>query len=450
MRLTWDRGTVVVEGADARGGFAQLPGVMWDSRTRVLRAPGRWRDEIVAELVRRGVRFSDVTRPDTGPPGPWKDPELRPYQTAALAAWEGAKRRGMVVLPTGSGKTRLAMAAMRLAAARSLVLVPTRVLLEQWRKEIAQLHEGPVGVLGDGERVLQPVTVATFESAWRWMPSIGNRFDLLVVDEAHHFGSGARDEALEMATASMRLGLTATMPGTASATNLAELLGPVVFELRISDLTGSFLADFDVVTLSLDLSPAERRDYDAAIRPFTEAVRARSRTSPGFAWKELMHDLSMTDAGRRAVAGYHRARRLLSFANAKRERVGEILARHRGDKTLLFTADNEGAYEIARRHLIMPITCDVDRKERAAALADFRDGRLRALVSSRVLNEGLDVPDAEVAVIVGAAHGEREHVQRIGRVLRPRPGKRAIVYELVLRGTLEVAASKRRRKRVFG
>ena len=98
----------------------------------------------------------------------------------------------------------------------------------------------------------------------------------------------------------------------------------------------------------------------------------------------------------------------------------------------------------------MPITCDIGRKERADALADFRDGNLRALVSARVLNEGLDVPDADVAVVVGAALGEREHVQRLGRVLRPRPGKRATIYELVLRGTMEANAARKRRERVFG
>jgi superfamily II DNA or RNA helicase len=97
----------------------------------------------------------------------------------------------------------------------------------------------------------------------------------------------------------------------------------------------------------------------------------------------------------------------------------------------------------------MPITCDVSRPEREAALDAFRRGELRALVSSRVLNEGVDVPDADVAIVVGAAHGEREHVQRVGRILRPSPGKRAVVYELVAAGTSEVRRSDERRQRLF-
>jgi superfamily II DNA or RNA helicase len=102
----------------------------------------------------------------------------------------------------------------------------------------------------------------------------------------------------------------------------------------------------------------------------------------------------------------------------------------------VFTADNAAAYAIAREHLIMPITCEIGRQERERALQGFREGKLRALVSARVLNEGIDVPEAEVAIIVGSTQGEREHVQRIGRLLRPSPGKRATVYELVGRSRL--------------
>ncbi len=113
---------------------------------------------------------------------------------------------------------------------------------------------------------------------------------------------------------------------------------------------------------------------------------------------------------------------------------------------LVFTADNEAAYAIARAHLIMPLTCDIGRPERDDALERFRRGEIRALVSARVLNEGIDVPDADVAVIVGGAFGEREHVQRVGRLLRPSEDKRAVVYELVTRDTIEVGQARRRRK----
>ncbi len=94
----------------------------------------------------------------------------------------------------------------------------------------------------------------------------------------------------------------------------------------------------------------------------------------------------------------------------------------------------------------MPITCEIKRREREQALDAFRAGELKALVSARVLNEGIDVPDADVAIIVGGTFGQREHVQRVGRLLRPVPGKRAIVYELVTLATSEARQVLERRR----
>ena len=107
-------------------------------------------------------------------------------------------------------------------------------------------------------------------------------------------------------------------------------------------------------------------------------------------------------------------------------------------------ADNQTAYAIAREHLIMPLTCDIGRAERQEALARFQSGALRALVSAQVLNEGIDVPDAEVGIVVAGRLGEREHLQRIGRLLRPGEGKRALVYELVVERSSEARQAQRR------
>jgi len=139
-------------------------------------------------------------------------------------------------------------------------------------------------------------------------------------------------------------------------------------------------------------------------------------------------------------------RRLLGFTQAKQRALNSLLGRHRDSRVLVFTADNETAYAIARAHLVMPLTCDIGRQEREDVLERFRRGDIRTLVSARVLNEGLDVPDADVGVIVGGALGEREHVQRVGRLLRPSAGKRAVVHELVTRNTIEVGQARRRRQ----
>ena len=446
MRLLFDRGTILLRDPPPGLDLGELAGVLWDPRVQAHRAPAHRYQVLKTDLGRRGVPFSDEVRAPAPPLGVWSALELRPYQDAALWAWELAGRRALVVLPTGSGKTRVAIAAIARTGSTALCLVPTRVLLDQWRREISRSYAGPVGCYGDGERELAAVTVATFESAYRHMDKLGNRFDMLVVDEAHHFGCGVRDEALEMSIGHARLGLTATPPREGPARErLTELVGRTAYELAVGDLAGRFLSGFDAVTLHLDLTEAERRQYESWMSLFRAVHTQFRRVTPGGSWQDFARAATRTSEGRSALEAFRRARQLLAFTDAKREAVRVLLRRHRNARVLVFTADNESAYRVAREHLVMPFTCDIGRREREEVLTWFRDGALRALVSARVLNEGVDVPDADVAIVVAGGLGEREHVQRVGRLLRPREGKRALVYELVIRNTIEVRIARRRR-----
>ncbi len=446
MCVEFDRGTLLVRGDVAEAG-AGLPGLAWDPRVREWRAPAFRHAEIVAVLRARGVRVSDaaVGRIEVFP---WRTPALHEHQREALAAWRAANERGVVALPTGAGKTRVALAAAASLGVPTLVLVPTRVLLEQWRRASTPFYPGPIGLWGDGDHHLAGLTIATYEGAWRAMEHAGRLFGLLVVDEAHHFAGGARGEALEMCLAKRRLGLTATPPAGEGLARLAELVGPVVHERTIAQMTGRALARFDTFERRVRLEPDERAIYaheQAIFRDFAARFR---RVSPDAAWADLAAEAARSAEGRRAMLAFRRARAVLSLPRAKLAAVREILAAHPDSRALLFTADNAAAYRLSRTLLVPAITCAIGRDERASFLALFRAGRCRALVSSRVLNEGLDVPDADLAIIVGGTLGGGEHVQRVGRVLRPRPGKRALVYDLVVDGTVERGQARRRQLRL--
>jgi len=446
VRVLFDRGTILLRDVGSGHDLSTIPGVLWDPRVNAYRTPAHRHQSLRRELTRRALPFSDEVRAPQLTMGRWSPIELRPYQEAALWAWELAERRAVVVLPTGSGKTRLALAAMARTGSSALCLVPTRILLAQWVHHLSRAYTGPVGCYGDGAHELAALTVATFESAYRYMDQLGNRFDLLVIDEAHHFGCGLRDEALEMSIAAARLGLTATPPSDlAVAERLVQIIGPTAYELTIGDLAGTFLSGFDIVTLHLDLTAAERQAYERWMTTFRTVHAQFRRVAPGASWEDFARTAGRTVEGRRALDAFRRARKLVTFTEAKREMLGVLLRRHRDTRLLIFTADNESAYAVAREHLVMPFTCDIGRGEREEVLERFREGSLRALVSARVLNEGIDVPDADVAIVVGGALGRREHVQRVGRLLRPREGKRAIVYELVSRRTAEVRLARRRR-----
>ena len=433
--VRFDRGTLEL-GPE----LPRIPGEHWDRRSATRRLPAYRYAEILAQIAASGGVDGDELR--NAWPAQARDTaflELRSYQREALAAWSAFSRRGVVVLPTGAGKTRVAIAAICETGVPAAILCPTRALAAAWVTELARCLGEPIGMVGDGEHRIERVTVMTFESAFRKMDELGKHFGLLVVDEVHHFGSGARMEALEASPAIARLGLTATAPerGSEAAARIEDLVGPVVFEMTYGDLVGTHLAPLEIIRISVRLDDDERETYAAKTRAFGELRRSFFRTYPGADLASLLRALGRSPEGLQALRDHARARELAGFPRAKRALVRTLLERHQEDRTIVFTALAASAYEVATDNLVAVIAAETSVRERQSILERFRAGTLRAIASARVLNEGIDVPEARVAVIVTGTHGEREHVQRIGRVLRPAPGKRALVYELLTAGTAD-------------
>jgi superfamily II DNA or RNA helicase len=194
------------------------------------------------------------------------------------------------------------------------------------------------------------------------------------------------------------------------------------------------------------LTAAERGEYETEIALYRPICRAFFEAAPAASWSEFVEAAGRSDTGRRALAAWRRSRAIVGYASEKRAVVSDLLMKHRGARVLVFAANNSTAYAVAREHLVQPITCEIGAKERARALERFANGELRILVSARVLNEGLDVPAADVAIVVAGSQGSREYIQRVGRVLRPAEGKEAVVYDLVTRGTFEEHRADRHRR----
>jgi superfamily II DNA or RNA helicase len=224
------------------------------------------------------------------------------------------------------------------------------------------------------------------------------------------------------------------------------LVGPEVYRATIEDLAGRYLASFELITISIRLTPPERHAYDTEVSVFRPVCRVFFEAAPGASWSDFVASAGRSDSGRRAIAAWRHSRTIVHYNTEKRRIVSELLLRHHNSRILIFAADNDTAYSIAREHLIQPITCDIGKMERAHALRRFGSGELRILVSARVLNEGIDVPAADVAIITGGSQGSREYVQRVGRTLRPSEGKKAIVYDLVTRDTFEVRRADEHRR----
>ena len=374
----------------------------------------------------------------------------RPYQEDALAAWLAAEGRGVVVLPTGAGKTVLALMATARLGLRTLVVVPTIELLYQWREAMIErlgVAKQHVGILGDGQRAVRPITISTYASAAMPEAPIAGT-GLLICDEAHHLPSPSYSAIPARCGAPYRLGITATPERSDGAENaLYQLLGAVVYQRTPAELSAEgHLAKFREKRIYVNLQPEEALRY-AALTTEWKWFIARNRgllARGGDFFGELIRRSGSDPAARQALRAHHQARMIALNAEAKLGEVARLLQQHRQDKVLVFSEYTTLVDTISRSLALPAITYRTAPDERKRTLQSFRNGAYSKLVAGRVLNEGVDVPDANIAIVVSGNSTAREHIQRLGRVIRPKQSE-AVLYELVTRYTSEVNAARKRR-----
>jgi superfamily II DNA or RNA helicase len=446
VALRYEDGTIRIEG-DSGEGPRNLPGVERDPRSKTGRAPAFRYASVRDALAGRGVDVDDrvLDIPDLDLASAY---ELRDYQREALDAWEDADRRGTLELPTGSGKTVIGLKVIERLGTPTLVVVPTIDLLVQWREELQSEFGTDVGQLGGGTQEIGTLTVATYDSAMIRAEDLGDRFGFVVFDEVHHLGGERYREIARLLAAPARMGLTATFERPDGAHEVvAELVGPVVRRLDPEDLAGEHLAPYDLKRVAVDLTPEERREYEDRQETFTDYLaRSSLDMRSGQDYRKLVMRSGNDPAAREALLAKQRAREIVFNADAKIDALGDILDRHRGDRIIVFTAHNDLVYRLSERFLIPAITHQTGTAERRRVLENFREGTYSRVVTSNVLDEGVDVPDANVAVVLSGSGSEREFVQRLGRVLRPNEDdSRALMYEVVSRDTAEENVASRRR-----
>ncbi len=446
--LRFDRGTLVLE----RWPADEVPaGFVIDPRTGLPRAPADRYHGVVMDLHRRKVDYDDQARAYAVLDRQHRTDRMpRDYQREAVEAWRQSGRRGTVVLPTGAGKSFVAELCIADAGRGALVIAPTIDLVGQWYDHLKRAFGGPVGVLGGGVHEVHDITVSTYDSAWIHVERYGNRFGLVVFDEVHHLPGASYSAAATCSIAPFRLGLTATLERPDGEHHwVDELVGPVCYRKEITELAGEFLAEYTTERITVHLSDDDREAYEEArhtFRSFIDDEQIRLGGRGG--WGNFLRRAAGSNRGRRALRAWRDSRRILQGADAKLRYLEEILGRHRDGRVIVFTSDNATVYDISRRLLVPAITHQTDAKERKKLLVAFGDGTLPVLVTSRVLNEGVDIPAADVAVVLSGSGTVREHVQRLGRILRPGEGKRAVLYELIVADTVEERTSDRRRDHV--
>ncbi|MCU1509477.1 MAG: hypothetical protein JWQ12_1742 [Glaciihabitans sp.] len=395
----------------------------------------------------------------------YRGPPLRRWQKEALEIWEGRDHRGVVEAITGTGKSLLGIAAIHQTVVKdggkALLLVPTRALLDQWSRLVVQsLPTVKVGTLTSGSTDTfrsSDVLVSTVQTAWK-SPPIPISLGLLVGDEVHRYGSERYSRALHHSY-QRRLGLTGTFERQLDD-GVDRFLLPYFRSVTTSygyalALKEKVVAPFDLAFVAADFSPSERSAYEEATARCSDA-QADLIGNFGYPaeWPQFFAEVTRrinkdayrdeeSDLCAQYLSGFAERRRLTAEAAAKESFVGKLAASFRSfSGSLVFTETKESArrlgWIIDRVTPAFPLTSDSSSAEREAKLRAFSAGRIKVLCAPRILDEGVDVPEAEVAIIVAASKTARQMIQRMGRVVRRKAdGRSARIVIMYIKGTGE-------------
>ncbi len=437
--LTYDRGTILIKGN------IRVPNATWDSRNNCYRALALHYRDIIEYLKNSKIDFHDRVLNLIPCPELKCDIKLRDYQRKALDSWIRAGKLGSIILPTGAGKTFVGIKAIATINAPSIVIVPTLELLNQWKLRLEEELGIEVGVYGGGKHELKAITVATYDSAYIRAEELGNKFKLVIFDEVHHLPAPGYSTIAEFFASPYRLGLTATYEREDGMhVELQRLIGGKVFEVSIKELSGKHLAEYELRIIHTELTPEEKIEYERNYKAYLNYIREKK-----IDLQELIMRSGRDKKAREALLARHRARTIALNSESKLLALKRILELHRGEKIIIFTEHNSLVYRISKRFLIPFITHKTKKQERQRNLENFKKGIYNAIVTSKVLDEGIDVPEASIGVILSGSGSTREYRQRLGRILRKKEGKKAILYEIVSKRTTEVGTLKRRHMPVW-
>ena len=441
MKLVYHKGTIL-----AYGNYA-IPNTKWDERAGCYRSPAIFYRDIIEYLKSSSIPYKDNVLDLISSPHFTSNIKLRPYQKEAVKRWL-LQRKGIIVLPTGSGKTIVAIKIIEEINASTFIVVPTLNLVSQWKEKLEKAFGIEIGEYTGQKKDLKSITVSTYNSAYINAENLGNKFMLLIFDEVHHLPAEGYKQIAEMFASPYRLGLTATYEREDGLhEELKRLIGGKVYERKVEHLAGKYLADYEMIRISVDLTEEERKEYEKYYNIFRDYIISKGiemRSPKDF---EKIVVLSGRDKrAREAILARNKAEKIAYNSLNKIEKIRELLSRD--NRTIIFTRYNDMVYEISKKFLIPCITYRTPDEERREILQKFKDGIYPAIVSSQVLDEGIDVPEANVGIIVSGTGSSREFIQRLGRLLRPREGKKAVLYELITKGTKEVRTSYRRKSNV--
>jgi len=373
---------------------------------------------------------SKIGLPDKKIDGLRENYRLYPHQLKSLMNWIENRFKGTVVIPTGGGKTIIGIAAMVKTKRPTIVFVPNLWLLEQWIEKIYQFTEYPkslIGILGKGEVDIRDITIATYQSGVRHIEKIRKRFWLAIFDECHHIPARTFRKIAMNLCAPYRLALSAT-PSRRDKNEVLifKLVGGIIYSTTYSQLVKKGL-----------LAPMIYRRIYVPLPP--EKVL------------EYYEVQGQIDREKNQIKKRNLVNKLIAIAQEnpnKIEVMKKIVEKFSSERMFVFASSIKYAKKIAMElNKLVPtvaLTAQESKREQDRIIKRFKMGLISVLVIIRKAEEGVDIGEASVAIITGGSKQQRELIQRVGRVLRPKKGKIAWVFEIISEGTIEEHMARKR------
>ncbi|MCC6034553.1 MAG: DEAD/DEAH box helicase [Desulfurococcaceae archaeon] len=376
-----------------------------------------------------------------------KNISLRNYQEEALQAWIKNNYRGIIALPTGSGKSIIALAAITNIAVRTLIVVYTKEQSFQWREFLLKYTNIPsnmVGLFYSEEKKLSPITIITYQSGFRYINQISPYFEMIIVDEVHHLPAEKFKYIALHSLARFRMGLSATPEREdGKHEELFPLMGGVVYYKSPSELVEQgYLAPYQLITIRVKLDKEELLKYKQLRQLYLQYSKGKN-------FKEVLEEArkGVLDSIE-ALKIHSELRKLIALSNSKINKAVEIAIKEyeSGNKVIVFTQYIDQAREIAERTKGLLLIGEMPENERKRVLEVFKQAPRGILVVTTIGDEGIDIPDANVGIIVSGTGSKRQFIQRLGRLLRPKTkGTCAKLYEIIAEKTSEEYQLRKRR-----
>jgi len=427
--------------------------VSYDKVNKVFRIKPYYFFTVIKILSKLNFNIVDRTGLQESMPLPSKvefTGELRDYQREAIDRWSANNCRGVIALPTGSGKTVIGIAGLCRLSERTLIVTYTKEQLMQWREALLRftnISHNLIGLYYSEEKRIAPITLTTYQTAYKNISKLMHHFTFLLIDEVHHLPAEKFKRIALNTPAPFRMGLSATpYREDGKHTVLFPLMGGVVYYKTPSELAErGYLAPYEVITVYVKLTPEERKKYIELIKKYRSLVGSAK-------FDDVLKAAKNGDERALEALKLHTSIKLLvQKSKSKIEKTKEIIMHEleRGNKVIVFAHYVDLAEEIAKSVGGLLLTGNIDDQKRVNILNKFKHMKGGVLVVTTVGDEGLDIPDASVGILVAGTGSRRQFIQRLGRLLRPKEGKQAVLYEIIVKGTSEEIQSRKRKVMSF-